>query len=84
MERKGREKPYNKINGVIYPKHYFYRNGKSDADWILSRMAVIPAGKQAEVSEEYERLYMGSDNQSRKRANTWLDGLAREYRKGVA
>lgn len=81
---KGREQPYNQINGVIHPRHYYLRDGKSDAQWIMSRMAIIPADKQAEIAKEYERLYLAADNQARKRANTWLDGIAREYRKGVA
>ena len=79
-----RKQPPNQFEGVIYPRFYHYRKGVSDRGWILSRMAVIPVDKQQEIAFEYERLYMGSDNQSRKRANTWLDGLAREYRKGGA
>lgn len=75
----GIKKLTNIFRGVVYPKFYYCRGKKSDRDWILSRMSVVPKDKQKEVAEQYESLYMCADNQSRKRANTWLDGIAREY-----
>lgn len=71
----------NEFKGVIYPRFYQYKKGKSDRDWIFSRMAVIPKEKQQEVADEYERIYLSGDRQSRNRANTWLNGVAMEYRR---
>lgn len=65
----------------IMPKFYFGRlRGNSDRDWIQRRMAVIPEDKQQEVADEYERKYRNEKSFNRKKANTWLNGIAQEYR----
>jgi hypothetical protein len=71
------EKIRNIHNGIIYPRHYKCKKDASDRDWIISRMSVIPSDKQKEVSDTYEEMYLAGD---RNKANTWLRGLAKEYR----
>jgi len=78
------EKIHNIHNGIIYPRFYRYRRGQSDRDWIFSRMAVIPKNKQKEIADEYERIYLSGDRQARNRANTWLNGIAKEYKNNGA
>mgnify|MGYP003148874002 FL=1 len=46
----------------------------------MVRMAVIPAHKQQEVADEYDRLYMAKNYSGRRQANEYLNGVAREYR----
>lgn len=72
--------PTNIQNGVIYPRFYHYRRGHSDRDWIMSRMSVIPKDRQQEVATKYEEMFLAGDRQSRNRANTWLNGIAKEYK----
>lgn len=63
----------------IYPKFYYCRGKVSDRDWIMVRMRAIPSSKQQEVADHYEKLYL-SGKQGRKAANTYLQGVATEYR----
>lgn len=64
---------------MTYPRYYHYGRFGSDRDWILKRMAVIPKDKQQEVSIEYERLYLAKTPDRRKRANTYLQRVAKQY-----
>ncbi len=64
---------------MIYPKFYYQRGKDSDRKWILIRMKHIPQNKQVEVSQAYEKLYLSGAN-GRKAANTYLQGIAKEYR----
>ncbi len=68
------------------PRSYFYSKTHSDRDWIKSRMSVIPEHRKHEVCKEYEKRYLSGRTSSlgRKNANTWLNGVAKEYVKGVA
>lgn len=62
----------------IYPIHYFQRGKDCDLDWILRQIRHIPSAKQREVSDEYERLF--GQKGGRKLANTYLHGVAKEFR----
>ncbi len=64
----------------IMPKFYSYSRWGSEKGWIMVRMAVIPAHKQQEVADEYDRLYMAKNYSGRRQANEYLNGVAREYR----
>lgn len=67
-------------NDVIMPDFYYSRLASSDRDWIRKRMAVIPEDMQQDVANEYEKLYLGEESFGRNKANTYLNGLATEYR----
>lgn len=64
---------------MIYPKFYYQRGKESDRDWILSRMSYIPESQKEMVSEKYEELFL-SGRGGRKEANTYLQGVATEFR----
>lgn len=66
------------------PRMYFYSKLGSDRDWIKARMYFIPEDKKHEVSKEYEKRFLSGKTKTlgRKNANTWLNGLAKEYRYG--
>lgn len=70
---------------MILPKWYYYRAGKSDRGFIEVRMSHIPADKQKEVADEYERLYgvngYRTVKEGRRAANEYLHNLARQYQK---
>ena len=63
-----------------YPLFYHQIHGASDRDWILKRMAAIPADRKNEVSCEYERLFLSQVPGNRKAANTYLHNEAKKYR----
>lgn len=68
----------------IMPLFYHGRlKGNSDKHWIMGRMSFIPEDKQQEIAEEYSRIYQSEKVMARKKANTWLDGVAREYREAA-
>ena len=66
----------------IYPKFYFCMGKVSDKVWIFSRMNDIPQDRRQEVATEYENLYLAERSPwvARKKANTFLNGVAHEYR----
>ena len=65
---------------MIYPKYYYCKRGDSDRDRILHNMKFIPEHKQQEVSDEYDRIYRASkQNSARTLANNYLKGIAMEY-----
>ncbi|MBD1583477.1 hypothetical protein [Pseudoalteromonas sp. S16_S37] len=73
------------MTDVIYPKYYHSRAGDSDANWIYARMRVIPADKQQEVADEYERIYRTTVRKdARGAANTYLHNIAKQYRNKAA
>lgn len=43
-------------------------------------MLVIPEHKQQEVADEYSRIYQTEKAMARKKANAYLEGVAKEYR----
>lgn len=45
-------------------------------------MSDIPKDKKHEVSKKYEKLYLAGKTSAlgRKNANTWLNGIAKEYK----
>lgn len=63
----------------IYPKYYYSRGGVNDFDWIMIRLAHIPEELKQEVCDKYEKLFLSSKD-GRKQANTYLQGIAKEYR----
>jgi hypothetical protein len=69
----------NQINGLVYPRFYYQRGQKSDRNWILHRMQAIPEKMRVEVAEKYEQIYLGN-NQGRKQANNYLNGLYLEIK----
>jgi hypothetical protein len=64
---------------MLYPKFYYQRGRVSDRDWVLGRMSIIPEDKKQSVCDEYEKLFL-SGKGGRKLANTYLNGIAKEYR----
>ncbi len=63
----------------IMPKFYYSRLKESDRSWIRTRMARIPRLKQQDIAAEYERIFLTEKSFARKKANTWLNGIAKEY-----
>lgn len=62
------------------PQFYFGRiNGNSDRYWIETRMNWIPEDKQKEIAEKYSQIYLSEKTTARKKANVWLNDIAREY-----
>ena len=66
----------------IYPIHYFQRGKTCDLKWIISHMRNIPAHKQREVADEYEKIYGSAKSNylGRDLANKYLLELSKEYR----
>jgi len=67
-------------DNLIMPRFYYYRKGKSDRDWIESRMIEIPESKRQEIADQYERLFLTRLGGDRKTANTYINQIAVEYR----
>ena len=68
---------------MITPKFWMYRRKKSDRIWIENQMKYVPADKQQEVSDQYERILRSDPAHiwnSRDKANSYLLAVAREYR----
>ncbi|WP_372941735.1 hypothetical protein [Shewanella sp.] len=55
-------------------------DGKTDIEWILKKMRFIPKSMRHEVSEEYVRLFFSDKANGRKLANTYLHGIASQFR----
>lgn len=72
-------------NELELPRSYYYSKSHSDRDLIRSKMSDIPKDKKHEVSKKYEKLYLAGKTSAlgRKNANTWLNGIAKEYRAGA-
>lgn len=67
-----------------YPIFYYGRSYVSDLHWIQQRLACLPEDKllRHKVCVEYERLYLtAKDGDRRHQANSWLDALAKQYRR---
>lgn len=69
---------------MIMPKYFFrcYVVG-SDFEFIKKRMSVIPAEHQQKVADRYEKIFRkgeGWKGRNRKKANTFLHKIARQYR----
>jgi hypothetical protein len=71
-----------------YPRFYHGRAHSSDRDWILKTMSYIPAEPpklRHNASLEYERIFLTTKNADRRRkANTWLKGVAKQFYLGRA
>lgn len=66
---------------LIRPIMYFCRRGVNDVHWIIKKMRVVPEDRRQEVTNHYENLFIRNvDNNGRKDANEYLDGVASEYR----
>ena len=64
----------------IYPIWYFNKKPNSDKDFILARMSVIPVNHKKNIADRYERIYQNKKtNGNRKRANTFLNKIARWF-----
>ena len=69
------------MNQPKMPLFYFGRLGNNtDKYWIMTRMLVIPESKQQEVADEYSRIYQTEKAMARKKANAYLESVAKEYR----
>ena len=62
-----------------YPKYYFCKRGHSDRSWIFSRIKHIPEHRQQEVADNYEHIYLTTPINARRKANEYLNNVAREY-----
>lgn len=71
----------NKIDTPIMPEFWYCRAGISDRDWVTVRMMNIPEGKQQEVADHYDNLFLSERGNVRKKANEYLQGVALEYRR---
>lgn len=65
------------VNKSIYPLWYYSRKPNSDQFWILQRMALIPGKYKQRIADRYERIYRDKKGSNRKRANTFLNKVAK-------
>ncbi len=66
---------------VVMPMFYHGRlKGNSDKAWIMRQMAWVPAHEQTKIAEEYSDIFLSEKPNARKKANTWLHGIAAHYR----
>ena len=65
---------------MMLPKFWYTLGTKeSDLKWLTSRIREIPESEQKEACRRYDNLFLSSRG-GRKKANTFIDGLAREHR----
>ena len=56
---------------------HMYKTG--DGPWIMRQMAKIPRDQAMAVSDQYMRIFMDGQPDSRRRANEYLRDEARKY-----
>jgi len=66
--------------GVALPEFWHSGRHESDREKITGWMKFIPADKQQAAADEYQRIFMTEPKQPRGKANTYLHGVAKEYR----
>lgn len=72
-------KPFPKKE--IYPIFYHSRSIDSDGPWVYKRMQFIPLEHKQKITDRYEKIYQDKKGNNRKRANTFLNKVARWFHK---
>lgn len=61
--------------------YYYHDDSSSDRNWIESRMRLIPDSKKQAVADRYDIILRKTKKFDRKRANTFLNKVAKMYNK---